>query len=355
MRRRAVLFARWARRFHAQSLSQTAALLGVAVRTLASWMATWRTAPAQPRGRPPGRLTAEQRNQLFALLELLGPATGLPTLVGLLPGVPRGEIEAWVWRYRRGCWKGDSRILNVLEWDHRGAVWAMDHTNPPKLIDDRFPVILCVRDLASGLQLAAHPVPDAGADHVIALLTALFAEHGAPLVLKSDNGSGFIEQRVETLLRQHGVHPLFSPPRTPRYNGACEAGIGSMKTRAVHIAATHGRPADWTCDDVEGARLLANETARPAGPRGGSPDQMWNNRAPLDASDRGTFATTVRILRGAVQRDQGTLPSLPTGRAEAAQLDREILTRALLQHGILSISRRRYPQQISRRFRAGIM
>jgi hypothetical protein len=29
-------------------------------------------------------------------------------------------------------------------------------------------------------------------------------------------------------LRAQGVRPLFSPPRLPAYNGACEAGIGSM-------------------------------------------------------------------------------------------------------------------------------
>jgi hypothetical protein len=149
--------------------------------------------------------------QLFFLLTLLGPATGIPTLVALLPGFPRGEIEDWLRRYRNGCWRGSSNFLSVLTWDHRGAVWAMDHTQPPRPIDGRFPKILCVRDLASGLQLGAHPVPDEGADHVIPLLTALFAEHGTPLVLKCDNGSGFIDHRVAALLRDRGVHVMFSP------------------------------------------------------------------------------------------------------------------------------------------------
>jgi hypothetical protein len=127
-----------------------------------------------------------------------------------------------------------------------------------------------------------------------------------------------------------------------------------MKTRALHIAATNGRPADWTCDDVEGARLQANETARPHGPWLPSPDQMWQSRVQIDDVERRTFGETVRILRVEASRQQGTLPGLPIARAEAAQLDREVLTRALLHHGLLTIARRRYPQPISRRFRAMI-
>lgn len=181
---------------------------------------------------------------------------------------------------------------------------------------------------------------------VIFLLTALFSEFGTPLVLKCDNGSGFIDHRVAAFLTERGVHLLFSPPGTPRYNGACEAGIGSMKTRALHIAASNGRPANWTCDDIEGARLQANETARPNGPWAPSPDQMWNTRAQIDDSERRTFGETMRMLKAEAYRQQAPI--------DAAQVDREVLTRALLHHGLLRISRRRYPQPISRRFRAMI-
>ena len=54
---------------------------------------------------------------------------------------------------------------------------------------------------------------------------------------------------------------LLSPPGTPEYNGAVEAGIESLKTRAHFIAARNDPPGEWTRDDVEGPRLMANETA----------------------------------------------------------------------------------------------
>ena len=45
---------------------------------------------------------------------------------------------------------GPSRLLRVLHWHQPGAVWAMDHADPPRPIDGRWPHILAVRDLASG-------------------------------------------------------------------------------------------------------------------------------------------------------------------------------------------------------------
>ena len=43
---------------------------------------------------------------------------------------------------------------------------------------------------------------------------------------------------------------LFSPPGVPRYNGAIEAGIGSLKARAEQHATRHGHRGAWTWDDV---------------------------------------------------------------------------------------------------------
>jgi hypothetical protein len=36
----------------------------------------------------------------------------------------------------------------------------------------------------------------------------------------------------------------------PRYNGACEAGIGAAKRRTEYSAARHDRLLDWTSDDL---------------------------------------------------------------------------------------------------------
>ena len=50
------------------------------------------------------------------------------------------------------------------------------------------------------MQLAALPTLDADADTAVETTETLFLEHGAPLVLKSDNGSPFIAQAFQELL-----------------------------------------------------------------------------------------------------------------------------------------------------------
>jgi len=51
--------------------------------------------------------------------------------------------------------------------------------------------ILSIKDLASRCQLLWEPLPVANADVVGTLYERLFQKHGAPLVMKADNGSQF--------------------------------------------------------------------------------------------------------------------------------------------------------------------
>ena len=172
--------------------------------------------------------------------------------------------------------------------------------------------------------------------------------YGTPWVLKSDNGSAFGAPAVATLLHNFGVLSLFSPPRTPSYNGAIEAGIGSLKARTAAHAARHGRPGCWTWDDVAGARLEANENARPRGLTGPTPDEAWAARASIPTSERASFAELVEDHRWTARRElalpsSGPLPVL-TDRA----VDRIAIRRALVDRGVLLFPRRPIPQPIPR-------
>jgi hypothetical protein len=43
----------------------------------------------------------------------------------------------------RHLWKLDhQRLIHVLHWHHPGAVWAMDHAEPPRTIDGRWPCLV---------------------------------------------------------------------------------------------------------------------------------------------------------------------------------------------------------------------
>jgi hypothetical protein len=194
-----------------------------------------------------------------------------------------------------------------------------------------------VRDLASGQQLLWLPVADESARTAVDALAALFSQHGAPLVLKSDNGSAFIAAEFHALLTTWGVQPLLSPPRTPSYNGSCEAGIGSMKARTHHHAARAGRPVEWTCDDAEAARLEANQTARPWGHRGPTPDEAWQERRPIAAHEREALSEEVRRREREARQEQGYPVDGALEPVAIAAVRRLALRRALVAQGLLSV------------------
>jgi len=100
-------------------------------------------------------------------------------------------------RYRRVLHQRYHDTIRVCHWPLAGRVWAMDLAEPSEWgadqslppIEGGYPYLLAVRDLGSGYQLAWLPVRDATLETVQEVLGSLFARHGAPLVLKSDNGA----------------------------------------------------------------------------------------------------------------------------------------------------------------------
>ena len=135
--------------------------------------------------------------------------------------------------------------------------------------------------------------------------------------------------------------PTPSPPYFPRYNGAIEAGIGSLKTRAHLEAARQGHPDEWNCDDLEGARLQANEQAKPWGFATESPDIRWINRQPMVPQTRLLFQQSVQGCDNELRQDkqQQLLPGIPLGKRDAASCRRVAISRALVKYGFLSFRR----------------
>jgi transposase InsO family protein len=319
------------------TLDQAAAFLHLCPRTLRQWQADCRRDLLHVHllGRPLARASVSDRNLVIDLLDELGPATGVPTLT-------RAELDDILKRYRRVWHKLNLEVIHRLRWPTAGRVWAIDFTQAPAAIDGLFPYLLAVRDLASGQQLLWQPTLSLTAAAARDALAALFAWHGAPLVLKMDNGSAFIAEALQELLRPE-VTPLFSPPYYPRYNGAIEAGIGSLKTRTQAQASCQGHPAYWTVDDVAAAQCDANANARPQGPSGSSPNNLWEHRTPIPSDERQRFQDTLqrRRLQARLERPNSQDHHLTT--KELRSLERKAIGRALVEHGYLLFSRRRIP------------
>jgi transposase InsO family protein len=324
------------------SLPETANLLHLAPRTLRHWYDDCRI--AAPRihllGRPTLRSSLADRTDVLDVLNELGPATSVATLRDCFPWMPRVELENLVTRYRRVWRKRHQHAPYCLHWQTPGTVWAMDFTKAPRSIDGIYPYILAVRDLASHQQLLWLPVLDMTADTTIEALWMLFVLHGAPLVLKADNGSAFIADATADFLFPFGVNLLFSPPYTPGYNGSIEAGIGSLKTRTERHATRAGHPGYWTSDDVAAAQSEANATARPQGETGPTPNELWPTRRSITPEERRLFQQTVQRRREELGL-QGELSS-----KEERRMQREAIRRALVERDILLFSRRRIPLPI---------
>jgi transposase InsO family protein len=322
-------------------MSVVAEGLGCSTRSLRRLRDRWRRdrLDARPRGRPVTPIPRWVGLHVMSFLDVTGPELGVPTLQTYFWDVPRAALEDLKRRYERHLRRYS--LACVLTWTRPGAVWAADFSTPPAPIDGTYPRLFNVRDLASGRQIASLPVGDETAETARRVLEVLIRSDGVPLVLKVDNGSAFISDELRAWARKNGIHLLYSPPKTPEYNGAVEAGTGGINTRAFHHACRHDRPWEWTCDDVEAARLQANETARPKGRRGPTPDESWAGRQPLRQAEREAFGQLYRRLLEAERRERGIPAGRVLPRAQQAILDRLALARALVDSGFLLVRRRR--------------
>jgi len=327
----------WARRKAAESL-------GISPSTLAGWERDWaRDRMASfTRGRPPQNLDSAGRERILFAFQAHGPSVSVATLMAEVPEAGRRELEDLALRYRR-FYRKNLPPPYVLRWLVPGAVWAADYIEElPGRIDGRYRYILIVRDLASGKLLLALPTLNKSAETTAAALETLFKQHGPPLVLKADNS--FYAEVLSQLLKRHSVIPLLSPPGCPSYNGACEAGIGGLQT-AIHIeAARWDRPGEWTCDDVEKARLVANAEHHPWGLAQPTPDHAWASRSPIPEELRQALAATVDQLIPAARLKLKLDPSLDwdqLDRWKQGAVLRIAIGRALVAHGLLWIRRTR--------------
>lgn len=240
-----------------------------------------------------------------------GPHVAIATLHAWCPAASRRAITAW----RRREWQRQRRRSRVLRWTQSGRVWAMDFSDAPHPIDGEYGALLHVRDLASHYHLAALPVSRLSSRAACGLVRALCATAAAPLVLKVDNGSAFRSRQLRAWADAAGTTLLYSPPRTPRYNGAIEGSIGALTTRAHHGAVLADHAEYWTCADVEAARVAANlSVARRSQP---TPWQRWQQSSAITAAERRRFrthcaavASTITGVNRAVQQRAAIVDTL---------------------------------------------
>lgn len=339
LRRRCLARVRWAQ-WCGWSRVRCAHALGISPATLADWQRRWDDPHDRLRpvalGAKPLTCSAANRVDVLDFLALFGTGIGLPTLHDHFPALARRDLACLLHLARN---EADAvaagGFYRHVTWRRPGRVWALDHTEPPTPIDGCYRYVLTVRDLASGCTLAAHAVTAPDAASTIHLLRALFAQHGPPLVLEADNGSAFTADATRDFLTAHDVTPLYSPAYTPTYNGACEAGNGTIKRLAHHLACRHDRPERWTLDDLEGARLLANhrviERHQPCY------ELSFAARTPISDQERTQFMHAVTSERTRRRADNAIATNHGVRTISNDALTRQAITGALSGTGVITI------------------
>ena len=208
--------------------------------------------PRPHRGRRRKALMTLQQTALRVLHER-HPDWGLRQLRQVIPGLPRNSAAAYLRRLQRLEGIACRRRWRRLSWPVPGLAWAIDGT----WLDHPVPPLgrraLVVVELYSRKTLCLQSVDGERAEAVEAVLADLIARHGAPLVLKLDNGSGFIAKRVVAFCRRHGITLLHSPVRRPRWNGTCEVSGRWAKRRAEAAWRARGAQGPLTQADLDAA------------------------------------------------------------------------------------------------------
>jgi transposase InsO family protein len=323
-----------------------AASIGISERTLRDWRRKLGDGRGggvlRGRGRPTFTCDVETRNGVIRFLHhVTGPVVGLPALRALFPHVPRCVLENLLVRYRRVWRRRYCPWGKRLQWHVPGSVWAIDFSKAAYPIDGVHWYIFAVRDLGSSYQLAWRAVPGERAEEVLAILRSLFREHGAPLVLKSDNGSAFIAEVMRQAMQEERVVQLFSPAGRPSYNGGLERSNRVNKMYTAQHAIQAGHEHQWLASDLEQARQVANEITRPWGHEGPTPREAWEGREPLSDEQRGELLRLLEEERPCSAEQLGIDLSGTLNHTDRSRLDRHALLKVLTQLGYLTLHRGR--------------
>jgi transposase InsO family protein len=151
--------------------------------------------------------------------------------------ISRRDLEVLTASVRRELLQYHQAELRHLTWHVPGSVWSLDDAKLAGCADHQ---LHQVQDLASRYKFTPLVGEQVLGETVALHLEQLFERHGAPLVLKRDNGSNLNHQAVDEVLRRYLVIPLNSPPHYPPYNGGMEHAVGELKTPLVEKILNQG-------------------------------------------------------------------------------------------------------------------
>lgn len=152
--------------------------------------------------------------------------------------VSRRELDEMVETARAEANREQRSSLRRITWHAAGVAWSMDDTEYPHADADVCkPQIHHVKDLGAKYTFPPFCGPLAEGEEVAGNLQYLFAQYGAPLFLKRDQGGNLNHSAVDEVMAEYAVLPLNSPVCYQPYNGAIEEAQGELKQELRNQAA----------------------------------------------------------------------------------------------------------------------
>lgn len=136
-------------------------------------------------------------------------------------------------------------------------VWHVDFAGPLEDPDGVTRSVVVVVDGYSRMLLALDVVADQTAATAERALARLFAQHGRPHVVVTDNGPAFAppqdgyDHRFARFLREHGVEHRRTRPYYPQTNGKAEAVVKTVKRELLGVLARRSADGRWRWAEVE--------------------------------------------------------------------------------------------------------
>lgn len=158
--------------------------------------------------------------------------------------------------------------LHPWEWPHRP--WARLHIDYAGPVDEK--MLLVVVD-AHSKWLDVAIVTSATSSITIEKLRGMFATHGIPDIIVSDNGTAFTSEEFETFMKLNGIRHIKTAPYHPSTNGLAERAVqtlkenlkkskaGSLETRISHFLFKY-RTTPHTTTGISPAELLMGRQLR---------------------------------------------------------------------------------------------
>ena len=140
-------------------------------------------------------------------------------------------------------------------------------------------------------------VSSTSAQSTILKLKRIFATHGIPKVLKSDNGPPFQSHAFHQFLKEHGIKHKPSSPLWPQGNGEAE---NLMKPLVKAVKSAHHDNKDWK---MEIFNFLLNYRATPNATTGKSPADLLYNRTIRTKLPQFTAENTTSVHQEVKERD----------------------------------------------------